>query len=29
MQLIKTIKQNENLNPAEEAELENYILMPL
>ena len=29
MQLIRTIKQNENLNPAEEAELENYILMPL
>lgn len=27
MQLIRTIKQNENLNPAEETELENYILM--
>ena len=29
MQLIRTIKQNENLNPAEETELENYILMSL
>lgn len=27
MQLIRTIKQNENLNPAEESEIENYILM--
>ncbi len=27
MQLIRTIKQNENLNPAEETEIENYILM--
>ena len=27
MQLIRTIKQNENLNPAEETQIENYILM--
>ena len=27
MQLIRIIKANEDLNPAEETELENYILM--
>ena len=27
MKLIREIKEKENLNPAEETELENYILM--